>query len=63
LNNPTQRFRPPPLRFGEQKFISPRPLFLFARLFFGFAKNFSEGDGLQVKRAADGVRKLLIVEV
>jgi len=35
-----------------QKFISPRPPFLFARLFFGFAKKFSEGDGLLLFRVA-----------
>jgi hypothetical protein len=32
LNNPAQRFRPPPLRFSGQKSISPRPPFLFAHL-------------------------------
>ena len=36
------------LRLKKTLLISPKPppLFLFARLLFGFAKNFSEGDGL-----------------
>jgi hypothetical protein len=48
-DNPTTRFPPSvPLcgTAGGQKFIPPRPSFLFASLLFGFAKNFSETDGL-----------------
>jgi hypothetical protein len=36
----------PQSRFAVQQAALRLP-FLFARLFFGFAKNFSEGDGLQ----------------
>lgn len=68
LNNPTRRFRSPPLSFGGQQTgknslvgMTPRPPFLFARLLFGFAKNFSEGDGLQNKGWGVGLVYILFI--
>jgi hypothetical protein len=55
LNNPAQRFRPQSRFAGQQAGknslvgMTLRPPFLFARLFFGFAKKFLEADGLQNK--------------